>query len=226
MNVVEGGNKNSVVVSGDVHDYYCLCGTLALITAIPLEGMKRRKTDNAIIFDGRIIQHKDTLVDDITLKLLRGDDRKEFQYGRKCSACGLPISYKVGEDRKVFYIREGSLLHRGEESPLSDQVLQANTEEKEQELQKQIFSMRNVGEAKKIEKTQAMSIEKEEMELEKHLTETSYEMNARAIHRVLGKQRNPQIATTTTTEASESDGEEAEPIDNENPKKKGTLIDQ
>eukprot|EP00056_Hartaetosiga_gracilis_P019224 m.13451 g.13451 ORF g.13451 m.13451 type:complete len:204 (-) comp7516_c0_seq1:121-732(-) len=188
--------------TSDINDYYCLCGTLAFVSAMPIGDMPKRKTDDAIIFDGRTIQYKDTLVDDITLKLLRGDDKKETQYGRKCSACGLPILYRVGEDRKVFYIRSGSLLRRGEESPIIDEVLRANTDDEEQKLQEHLASMQTLAEAKKIEKTQAMSIEKEELELEKHLTETSYEMNAKAIHRVLGKQKT--IGTTLKEDSEEN----------------------
>uniref|UniRef100_A0AC35TUJ0 STING ER exit protein n=1 Tax=Rhabditophanes sp. KR3021 TaxID=114890 RepID=A0AC35TUJ0_9BILA len=86
--------QDKVELDEDVFSYSCGCGTLAVISEIPLERLPLRKDDLSRVFDSK---DKNTTVfgdNGESLYIKRSEDQYEYIQLKNCTSCATPIFYQ------------------------------------------------------------------------------------------------------------------------------------
>eukprot|EP00300_Choanocystis_sp_HF-7_P028620 c34404_g1_i1.p1 GENE.c34404_g1_i1~~c34404_g1_i1.p1 ORF type:complete len:158 (+),score=20.98 c34404_g1_i1:51-524(+) len=89
--------------------YYCLCGAHVLTSALSIEKMSRRQTDNSITVPMRngVVRYR---ANEGASKVIKRAAGFEKQYRYHCAECGLPIYYAPQPQNPPFtYILDGAV---------------------------------------------------------------------------------------------------------------------
>eukprot|EP00045_Choanoeca_perplexa_P011281 m.118802 g.118802 ORF g.118802 m.118802 type:complete len:218 (-) comp15575_c1_seq7:173-826(-) len=179
-----------VVEENQLHVYYCLCTSMAVISDVTLETLPQRTSDKARLLDSTQRQYKSTLIEGPKLHIRRPGG-VEIQQRLKCKNCGLPVAYTCNDDPQRLYVLDGALLLKGEGSKLQSSAAAPPSKSK---------MKRTTESSDRYDSTSiATTTEQEEEDLELMQADKAYEEDAKAIHRVLGRQLNKKPKTTAPT---------------------------
>jgi len=111
--VVTDQNRDEDEEKSRLNVYFCICGSMTLISVTPLESLPKRKVDSARYIDSKI-QYKMKNMKDGPTVFLKRDSGKEQQCRKLCKRCGLLIAYVCEPETDKMYLVDGALLREDE----------------------------------------------------------------------------------------------------------------
>eukprot|EP00048_Salpingoeca_helianthica_P002721 m.60013 g.60013 ORF g.60013 m.60013 type:complete len:121 (+) comp12265_c0_seq1:82-444(+) len=90
--------------------YVCICGQPLLVSEVPLEELKARKTDGARMLDVSLCKAIITL-DSASSVCIKRSVGFEMQYRFKCKRCGLIAAYQNTPDSLEYFIMDGAFVN-------------------------------------------------------------------------------------------------------------------